>query len=69
MSEQELNSYRFTSGEEPTDEMLAVIMKEAAHEAAVRSKRASDKYFEDMRRQAEVIKNRQAQSAANGQRL
>lgn len=30
MTEQELNSYRLTSMEEPTDEMLAQIMREAA---------------------------------------
>ncbi len=30
MSEQELNNYRLTSMEEPTDEMLAQIMREAA---------------------------------------
>ena len=28
MSEQELNLYRFTSGREPSDEMLAQLMKE-----------------------------------------
>ena len=31
MTEKELNSYRLTSLEEPTDEMLSYIMKEAAH--------------------------------------
>ena len=36
MSEKELNSYRLTSMEEPTDEMLAAIMKEAAADAAKR---------------------------------
>ena len=33
MSEKELNSYRFTSGADPTDEMLSTIMKEVAQEA------------------------------------
>ena len=33
MTEAELNAYRFTSGEEPSDEMLAQIMHEAAIEA------------------------------------
>ena len=65
MSEQELNSYRFTSGQEPTDEMLAAIKHEAARDAAERSKKATTVYFEDMRLQAEIIKNRQSQ--ANGQ--
>ena len=33
MSEKELNAYRLTSMEEPTDEMLSAIMREAAEEA------------------------------------
>ena len=33
MSEQEMNSYRFTSGQEPSDEMLAQLMNEVAHDA------------------------------------
>ena len=32
MSKEELNSYRLTSMEEPTDEMLAQIMHEAAEQ-------------------------------------
>lgn len=33
MTTEELNSYRLTSMEEPTDEMLEAIMKEACEEA------------------------------------
>ena len=33
MSEAEMNAYRFNSGQEPTDEMLAQIMREAAADA------------------------------------
>lgn len=33
MSESEMNAYRFNSGREPTDEMLAQIMREAAADA------------------------------------
>ena len=33
MSEAELNSYRFNSGDEPSDEMLAQIMHEVAVDA------------------------------------
>ena len=36
MSEKEINAYRLTSLEEPTDEMLAYIMHEAAEEASQR---------------------------------
>lgn len=56
MSEKELNSYRFISGEEPTDEMLAQIMKEVACDAAENNRKATDEYFEDMRRQATLQK-------------
>ena len=35
MSEKEMNSYRFGYNEEPTDEMLAQIMKEVAEEAQI----------------------------------
>lgn len=39
MSEQEMNSYRFTSGQEPSDEMLEQLMKEVAHDAKERQSR------------------------------
>lgn len=50
MSEKELNSYRFNSGQEPSDEMLAQIMKEVALEAAEKYKKAVVAHFEEMRR-------------------
>ncbi len=40
MSEKEMNSYRLTSLEEPTDEMLATLMKEVAEEAKRKSEEA-----------------------------
>ncbi len=33
MPEEEMNSYRLTSMEEPTDQMLATLMKEVVEEA------------------------------------
>lgn len=45
MSEKELNSYRFTSGEEPSDEMLDIIMKEVAQEASIKRKKAQEKLY------------------------
>lgn len=48
MSEYELNSYRLTSMEEPTDEMLAYIMHEAAEEARTSNEAALKKYFEEI---------------------
>lgn len=50
MSEQELNSYRFSPDKEPTDEMLRQIMKEVAEEARASNKAAADAYFAQMRR-------------------
>lgn len=49
MSEQELNAYRLTSMEEPTDEMLSAIMKEAAEEADQRWKEAEKHFFDQLR--------------------
>mgnify|MGYP003403171195 FL=1 len=50
MSEKEMKSYRFGMGQEPTDEMLEQVMKEVAQEARESSKKATDAYFEQMRR-------------------
>ncbi len=69
MSEQEMNSYRFTSGVEPSDEMLAQLMKEVAHDAKERQEQATAAYFSEMRREAEVVKTKWADrinSAING---
>ena len=49
MSEKEMNSYRFGTGKEPTDEMLSQIMKEVAQEAVENSKKAAEEHFEQMR--------------------
>ncbi len=56
MSEQELNSYRFTSGQEPSDEMLEQIMKEVAMDAKERQEKASTAYFSEMRIKADEKK-------------
>ena len=53
MSEKEMNSYRFGYNVEPTDEMLAQIMKEVAEEARESSKRIHDEMFEKMRIEAQ----------------
>lgn len=45
-----MNSYRFVSGQEPSDEMLSQLMSEVAEEAVERRKRADDEYFSQMRR-------------------
>ncbi|MDE7375204.1 MAG: hypothetical protein K2M86_07800 [Odoribacter sp.] len=61
MSEEEMNSYRFTSGKEPSDEMLAQIMKEVAQEAAESNRKAQEAYFAEMRRMAAISKAKWAE--------
>lgn len=58
MSEKEMNSYRFGTGQEPTDEMLEQVMKEVAQDARESSKRAADAHFEQMRRNIALNKAR-----------
>ena len=48
MSEKEMNSYRLTSLEEPTDEMLATLMKEVAEEAKQKADKANSEFFHKM---------------------
>ena len=48
MSEKEINAYRLTSLEEPTDEMLAYIMREVAEEARLSNKEALEKFFNEI---------------------
>ena len=43
-----LNAYRLTSLEEPTDEMLSAIMREAAEEACVTNEKASAQLFMEL---------------------
>lgn len=54
MTEAEMNSYRFNSGKEPTDEMLAQIMREAAEDAKKSNQEAANKYLADMRQEMEA---------------
>lgn len=49
MSEEILRSYRLTSMEEPTDEMLHAIMEKVAESARKSSARAEEKKHELMR--------------------
>ena len=48
-----MNSYRFGSGKEPSDDMLAQIMSEVAQEAKEQNEEATKKYFEELRKGAE----------------
>lgn len=50
MNGKDINSYRFGSGEEPTDEMLEQIMKEVAEEATASNRKATEEYFAQMQK-------------------
>lgn len=50
-----LNSYRFVSGEEPSDRMLRCLMREVARDATMKRRMATEKYFSEMRKEAEVM--------------
>ena len=56
-----MNSYRFVSGEEPSDELLEQIMMEAAMEANQRKRRADEEYFSQMMRNIDVKRERWAE--------
>ena len=57
MSEKEMNSYRFNSGYEPSDEMLSQLMKEVAQEAKESNQKAMGEFFESLKREAKAIKD------------
>ena len=57
MSEKEMKSYRFSSGKEPSDEMLSQLMKEVAQEAKESNQKAMDEFFESLKREAKAIKD------------
>lgn len=50
ITDEKLNSYRFLSGEEPSEELLEAIMCEVAAEAKERNERATEQYFNQMKR-------------------
>ena len=58
MTTEELNSYRLTSMEEPTDEMLEAIMKEACEEAMRKRRTSMKAYFAQLNKL--VVERRKA---------
>lgn len=64
MTEAEFKSYRFSSGEDPSDEMLAYIMKSAAEEAARTNREAYKCFFDELNKQAAEIHKRQKREQA-----
>ncbi len=49
MSVEELNTYRFSPEQEPSDEMLEQIMKEVSEEARVSNEKATEEHWIRMR--------------------
>lgn len=52
---QTIDTYRLTSMEEPTDEVLSQLMKEAAEEAKRTNEEATKNFFERLRRDARKV--------------
>ena len=55
MTSQTIDNYRLTSLEEPSDEILAQLMHEAAEEAARTNREVTTRFFEQMRQDAQKI--------------
>ena len=49
MSVEELNTYRFSPEQDPSDEMLEQIMKEVSEEARVSNEKATEEHWIRMR--------------------
>ncbi len=62
MSEKELNSYRLTSLEEPSDEMLERIMADAAADARRRGEEADRRFFDELRERINKERQRKKMS-------
>jgi len=56
MTQQEISSYRFSSGREPSDEMLNQLMENAARKARESNHEADTRYFDALRRDCEAVK-------------
>ena len=50
-----IDTYTLTSMEEPTDEVLSQLMREAAEEARETNAQATQRYFDELRQAAHAI--------------
>lgn len=50
-----IDTYKLTSMEEPTDEVLSQLMREAAQDAQKANELATQRYFEELRQAAAAI--------------
>lgn len=51
-----IDNYKLTSMEEPTDEVLSQLMREAAEDAKEANAKATQLYFEELKQAAAAIK-------------
>ena len=51
-----IDTYKLTSTEEPTDEVLSQLMREAAEEARETNAQATQRYFDELRQAAANIR-------------
>lgn len=65
MSEEQMNSYRLTSMDEPGDERLAQIMREVAEDARASSRRAADRVAAGIAAAAEEARARIEETIKN----
>lgn len=61
-----MNAYRLTSMEEPTDAMLAQLMKEVAEDARHKAKEATERFFKQL---DETVALRKLEWAKKGKEL
>lgn len=54
MAKQTIDTYKLTSLEEPSDEILSLLMREVAEEAKRKGEEANRRFFENMMAQAKV---------------
>lgn len=59
----DINSYRLTSLEEPPEEYLAQIMREAAEDAEKENQAATQKYFAELQRN--ILKSKEQWKTTN----
>jgi ElaB/YqjD/DUF883 family membrane-anchored ribosome-binding protein len=65
MTDEEFKSYRFSSGEEPSDELLEELMRRAAEQARKENEEAKKRFFDDLKKQCDALRQR-TQGNQNG---
>lgn len=54
MGKQTIDTYKLTSMEEPSDEVLSMLMREVAEDAKRKGDEANRRFFENMAAQAKI---------------